>query len=82
MTALDKPRPLVAIGLVAAAVFVLYRAFHDQRGATPLVIAAHGLNLVAITALAARWAKPEWKKTAMVIALLSALLAFVVGRSA
>ncbi|MCC6807991.1 MAG: hypothetical protein IT381_11250 [Deltaproteobacteria bacterium] len=78
---LDKPRPLLVAGLLVAGAYVAWRVFSQAQSAQePRVIAAHVLNMLAIVALATRWAKPEWKKAAMVVALLSALLAFVVGR--
>jgi hypothetical protein len=88
MEALDKPRPALAIGLVAIAGFIAWRAFLQYQAASwhpaghPWIAFAHALNVLAVCALATRFARPQWKKTAMVVALLAALLAFVLGQKA
>jgi cytochrome bd-type quinol oxidase subunit 2 len=86
MEALDKARPLISIGLIGVAAFVCYKVFAQYQAASwrpqghPWILLAHLGTVIALCALAARWAKPEWKKTSMTVALLSALLAFAFGR--
>ncbi len=59
---------------------LLARRYIEARGRPeghPWIILQASLNALALFALSFRWAEPKLKRTAMTIALLSALAAFI-----
>ncbi len=78
---LNKPRPALTMGLFAAAAYVCWRGYSQYTTGLftehPTLVLSHVGNAIALCALGLRWAKPEWKKPAMIAAVGAAVLGFV-----